>query len=93
MAEFCSKCCSKYGMKDDLDLAQIAYKLKRGYSKTFICEGCTVRGIYKDETGKTYVYYQNGNELEAVQETFEWKVDDNASLIKKLKNTFRLLNN
>lgn len=55
MAEFCSKCCSKYGMKDDHDLPEIAYKLKRGYSKTFICEGCTVRGVYKDEKGKTYV--------------------------------------
>lgn len=38
-------------------------------------------------------YYLKGNELEAKEESFEWKQDDNASLINKLKNRFKSFNN
>lgn len=39
MANFCSQCCSNYGMEADIDLFKIALSLKNGRSVSIICEG------------------------------------------------------
>jgi hypothetical protein len=54
MAEYCSQC-SSYKNNFDYDLFKIALGLKNGYSEGFFCEGCSNRGIYKDETGKLFI--------------------------------------
>ena len=54
MAEYCSQCCP-FEKSFDIDLFQIALKLKRGYSTSFICEGCNNKAIYKDEQGLIYL--------------------------------------
>lgn len=54
MAEYCSQC-SPFKNHFDIDLFQIALKLNRGYSRGFICEGCSNRAIYKDEQGLVYL--------------------------------------
>jgi hypothetical protein len=65
MAEFCSKCEPEYW---DIDLVQIALDLEPGHSESFLCEGCNIRGIYKDDYGY-YFFARNINgkiELEKV---------------------------
>jgi hypothetical protein len=54
MCEYCSQC-RPFEKSFDIDLFQIALKLKRGYSTGFLCEGCTNRAVYKDEEGLIYV--------------------------------------
>jgi len=34
---------------------KIAINLRRGYSQSFLCEGCNIRGIYKDENGNLFL--------------------------------------
>lgn len=93
MSEYCSKCCHTYGMKEDYDLPPIAYKLKKGYSETFICEGCNVRGVGKDEEGKTYVYYLEGEHLEPKEEVFEWRNDKPKAIIDKISSLLKSFSN
>ena len=93
MAEYCSKCYFRYGMKEDFDLPQIAYKLKRGYSQTFICEGCSIRGLYKDNEGLTYVYYLEEQNLTPIQESFEWKEAKPETMLDKINQLFHNSNN
>jgi len=54
MAEYCSRC-SPFENEFDINLFRIALNLKKGYSETFLCEGCSNRGIYKDDTGRLYL--------------------------------------
>jgi hypothetical protein len=54
VAEFCSLC-SPFENQFDIDLVYIALHLERGHSESFICEGCFVRAIYKDENGNIYL--------------------------------------
>ena len=54
MADFCSKC-TLFKDQFDIDLYKIALNLERGHSESFICEGCNIRAIYKDETGRLYL--------------------------------------
>lgn len=62
MAEFCSRC----DMFDepDYDLFQIALSLEPGRSETFLCEGCNIRGVHKDESGGVYLVIDNNGEME-----------------------------
>ena len=54
MAEFCSQC-SPFDNEYDIDIFQIALKLKKGHSKNILCEGCNIRAVYKDEQGLLYL--------------------------------------
>jgi len=62
MAEYCSLC-SPFEGKCDIDLMKIALKLERGHSTNFLCEGCNVRAIYKDDSGLLYLAKEEGNEI------------------------------
>ena len=70
MAEFCNKC-SLFEGKHDIDLVRIALKLKKGHSTNFICEGCNVRAIYKDESGNLYLAREVSNEIVLEPTTIE----------------------
>ena len=61
MAEFCSRC----DMFDepDYDLFQIALSLEPGRSETFLCEGCNIRGVHKDDEGQIYLAMEIGDEI------------------------------
>ena len=64
MAEYCSHCSPfKRQGNFDIDLFKIALKLNRGNSTSFICEGCNIRGIYKDEQGLIYLVEEDKGEL------------------------------
>ncbi len=64
MAEYCSQCSPlKEKLKSDIDLFTIALELERGYSTTFLCEGCNNRAIYKDEEGLLYLVKEEDGEL------------------------------
>ena len=54
MAEYC-KDCSLWEDKYDIDLFWIATTLKKGRSENFICEGCNMRVVFKDENGQLYL--------------------------------------
>lgn len=54
MAEYCSQC-SPFNGQFDIDLFQIALALSREHSSAFICEGCNIKAIYKDEKGLIYL--------------------------------------
>ncbi len=54
MSDYCSQC-TPYE-KADYNLVKMALELKRGYSFSLLCEGCNNRAIYKDETGRLYLY-------------------------------------
>jgi hypothetical protein len=54
MAEYCSQC-RPFKESFDINLFQIALKLKRGYSTSFNCEGCNNKAVYKDEQGLIYL--------------------------------------
>ena len=54
MAEYCSQC-RRFEKSFDIDLFKIALKLERGYSTSFLCEGCSNRAVYKDELGLIYL--------------------------------------
>ena len=41
MAEFCSQCTTP-GDEYDIDVFQIALKLKKGHSENILCEGCLI---------------------------------------------------
>lgn len=58
MAEFCSECNNVFDMPDHY-LPLIALRLKDGFTYSFICEGCNVRGIAKDEKGNLYLLKEN----------------------------------
>lgn len=63
MAEFCSQC-SPFGDQYDIDLFEIAMNLEPGYSEAFVCEGCNIRGVYKDEERKVYLAKEVNKEIE-----------------------------
>jgi hypothetical protein len=54
-------CPFKERRKYDIDLFTIALETKRGYSTSFICEGCNNRAIYKDEEGLLYLVKEEEN--------------------------------
>ena len=55
MSEYCSQCSPLEKKRFDIDLFQIALKLERGYTTSFLCEGCNNRAFYKDEEGLIYL--------------------------------------
>jgi len=57
MSDFCTNCTPFTG-EADIDLFLLALNLQPGYSRTFICEGCSNRGVYKDVTGRLYLAKQ-----------------------------------
>ena len=66
MAEYCSQC-SPFENQHDIGLFRIAIFLRRGRSKSFICEGCNNRAVYKDENGKVYLAKQIEGEIKLVE--------------------------
>ena len=62
MAEYCSQC-SPFENEFDIDLFEIALELESGFSESFICEGCNIRAVFKDESGSLYLAKQEGEEL------------------------------
>ena len=54
MSEFCSMC-SPFEGEYDYDLYKQALHLEIGRSTSFLCEGCNIRGVYKDENRKIYL--------------------------------------
>lgn len=48
----------------DYDLFQIALSLEPGRSETFLCEGCDIRGVHKDEHGHVYLVRDKGGEMD-----------------------------
>lgn len=70
MAEFCSQCSpfEEY----DIDLKKMALTLRKGYSQSFLCEGCSNRALWRDENGQlSLIRITNGKE-----ETLEVSLDD-----------------
>ncbi|MEM9894802.1 MAG: hypothetical protein AAF789_00415 [Bacteroidota bacterium] len=65
MAELCSHC-SQFGedYPYNFDLISIDLRLKPGYSQIFLCEGCEIRGVYKDNVGLIYLAEKVGKEVE-----------------------------
>jgi len=61
MADFCSQCEPKY---HDIKLRLVAWELKRGESEYFLCEGCDLRGIQKDQNGKLFLASEANGKLE-----------------------------
>lgn len=59
MAEFCSRCDTDY----DIDLGVIALELEPGYSEPVNCEGCNIRGVYKDDEGNLYLATLHDGEI------------------------------
>jgi len=53
MSEYCSRCSPLDSW--DFDLVKIALNLDKGHSENILCEGCNVRGVYKDESGNIYL--------------------------------------
>ena len=66
MAEYCSQC-SPFEKAKDIDLFTIALKLERGYSTSFLCEGCSNRAVYKDEEGLIYLVRFENNDYHYTQ--------------------------
>ena len=65
MAEYCSLCFKEdVSTGYDYNLYKIANKLEKGYSTSFLCEGCSRRAIYRDEEGLYYIAIDNGKEFE-----------------------------
>lgn len=62
MADYCSKC-SPFEGEFEIDLLKIALRLKNGHSELVMCEGCNIRGVYKDEGGKLYLARAEKNEV------------------------------
>ncbi len=58
MAEFCSQCTPLDTV--DYNLFNIALNLDRGHSRSFVCEGCDNRAVYKDEEGRLWIAHENG---------------------------------
>ena len=52
MAEFCSICEPECY---DIDLTLIALDLAPGEAMEILCESCSIRAIYKDETGAIHL--------------------------------------
>jgi hypothetical protein len=48
----------------DHDLFKIALSLEPGRSATFLCEGCDIRGVHKDEEGHIYLVRDVEGEME-----------------------------
>lgn len=62
MAEYCTICFDEdISTGYDFNLYEIAKKLKVGYTKTFLCEGCNRRAISKDEHGELELGRDNGS--------------------------------
>jgi hypothetical protein len=61
MSEFCSQCSPNF---HDWDLFKLALDLDNQHSESFICEGCNIRGIYKDESGKLFLAKTINNNIE-----------------------------
>ena len=62
MAEYCSQC-TPFDVSD-IDLMEMAIELEKGHSKSFICEGCNNRGLFKDETGRLFLAKLSNGEVE-----------------------------
>lgn len=64
MADYCSQCTPFNKKREyDIDLFTIALELERGYSTSFLCEGCNNRALYKDEEGLLYLVKQENYDL------------------------------
>lgn len=74
MSDYCSQCTPF--QHSDIDLFRIAVTLKPECSESFLCEGCSNRGLYKDENGLLYLARQTDNGIELS----EVKIED---LMKK----------
>jgi hypothetical protein len=72
MAEYCSQCTPfKKRRMYDIDLFAIARELERGYSTSFLCEGCNNRALYKDEQGLLYLVKAEDDDLKFYTELLE----------------------
>ena len=63
MSEFCSSCQEDPNTGYDFDLYQMAKKLKKGYTYSFLCEGCYRRGLYRDDEGNLELGIKIGDEV------------------------------
>ena len=63
--------CSPFLPDYDIDLAKIALKLKKGHSTNLICEGCNIRAVYKDESGRLYLAKDIEGNIELEETTIE----------------------
>ena len=89
MAEFCNFCNEKYGLGVDIDLVDIANSLKKGRSYNFLCEGCTRRTVYKDETGVVYEGVLKDGEITLqIVDWLKLKELDNKNWLQKLLSNF-----
>ena len=70
LSEYCSQC-SPFKKSYDIDLFKIALKLKKGYSTSFLCEGCENRAVYKDEKGLLYLAKVINDETELIEVKLE----------------------
>ncbi len=52
MADFCSICEPDFF---DINLTEIALELDPGRSESFICEGCNLRAVFKNESNALYL--------------------------------------
>ena len=84
MSEFCSSCYEEdihFGY--DIDLYKAARSLKKGYSFSFLCEGCNRRAVYRDEEGLFYMVrvvneefvYENIQLEELKTKPFYWPIN------------------
>jgi len=62
MSEYCSRC-SPFETYD-YDLTKIALNLENGHSENILCEGCNIRGVYKDESGNLYLAVKTEKKIE-----------------------------
>ena len=62
MSEYCSRCSPLDSW--DYDLVKIALDLENGHSESFICEGCNIRAIYKDESGNLFLALKTRMQVE-----------------------------
>ncbi|MEQ9263544.1 MAG: hypothetical protein RLP14_10320 [Owenweeksia sp.] len=53
MPEFCSQCTP--ADKADHNLIKMALHLDNGHSRSFVCDRCDNRAVYKDEEGRYWL--------------------------------------
>lgn len=70
MADYC-KVCTPFEGDYDIDFVDIALHLENGHSEGFICEGCNIKAIYKDEEGRLYLAKEIHGEIELEETTIE----------------------
>lgn len=62
MAEYCSVC-SPFNGEFDINVFKLALRLENGRSESFLCEGCNLRGVYKDDLGNLFLARSEDKEI------------------------------